>query len=596
MTKKTLKRIMVFFLMSTLVFSFNASSIMAADYTQGVTLSGNNATIWFKSSVNTSWVDVHYKVNGGDQQNLRMTYNSGASRYEQVIDSAAGATLQYSFTYNNGTPAYDTPTFTFSGQSNGSISNGVYRITSKVSGKVLDVVDNSTASGAKIHQWTNYNATNQQFRVEKQSDGYYKITAMHSGLVLDVPNSSTSNSVQLQQWTSNNTNAQRWQIIDIGGGYYKVISKVSGLAMDVRSSSTEDGAVVQQYTDNGTDAQKWSFTLVSDTNNPSSGSIYSINPSTIPNPTNGGVSVKVMNGTNGAYSDSQLYWGVIGKNPTTDAWCYLDLSGNLIPISNALNDAPGHLTKNGVNYANIYHKVSETSWVNLPKIKSGRMFLSVGTPCYIKTYDNGFAGPDINNPTDPNRNIYFDFVEFTVDKDGYHGNTTRVDQFGFPVQHRLVNQAGNYDRTVGELESETRSGLFTKYQNEVPNEFKSLGTLQAPYRIVCPISGPFNTGGAHQNYFSGYSSISTRDILLGIGGASNAEVCAALNRHVYTEPANWNNVSRYYQAAPANYYAKFWHDHSIDRLAYGFCYDDVNGQASYLEVGDPKGLIIRIGW
>lgn len=594
MTKKLLKRFMVFFLMSTLLFSFNTSSIMAADYAQGVELSGSNGVIWFKSTVNTSWVDIHYKVNSGAMQNLRMTYNSSASRYEQSVDSAAGATIEYFFTYNNGTPAYDTPTFTFSGQSNGGIGDGVYRITSKVSGKVLDVADESTASGAKIQQWTNYNATNQQFKVEKQSDGYYKITAIHSGLVLDVPNSSTENSTQLQQWTSNNSNAQRWQIIDANGGYYKVISKVSGLAMDVRSSSTNDGAAVQQYTDNGTDAQRWSFTLANETNEPTSGSIYSIDASSIPNPSNGGVSVKVMNGTNGAYADNVLYWGVIGKNPTTDAWCYLDLSGNLIPISNALNDAPGHLTKNGVNYANIYHKVSETSWVNLPKIKSGRMFLSVGSPCYIKTYNDGFAGPDINNSTDPNRDVYFDFVEFTVDDSGYHGNTTRVDQFGFPVQHRLVNRAGNYDRTVGELESETRSGLFTKYQNEVPNEFKSLGTLQAPYRIVCPISGPFNTGGAYQNYFSSYSNISTRDILLGIGGASDSGVCAALNRHVYT--ADWNNVSQYYQAAPANYYAKFWHQHSIDRLAYGFCYDDVNGQASYLEVGDPKGLIIRIGW
>ncbi|WP_039790882.1 beta-1,3-glucanase family protein, partial [Paenibacillus riograndensis] len=60
--------------------------------------------------------------------------------------------------------------------------------------------------------------------------------------------------------------------------------------------------------------------------------------------------------------------------------------------------------------------------------------------------------------------------------------------------------------------------------------------------------------------------------------------------------SNWNNVANYYKAAPANYYAKFWHDHSINGLAYGFPYDDVNGQAAYLEVGDPKGLIIRVAW
>lgn len=326
-------------------------------------------------------------------------------------------------------------------------------------------------------------------------------------------------------------------------------------------------------------------------------SIKSIAASSVPAPTGNGVmSTKIMNGSNGKYSDDQVYWGVIGINPDTGKWCYLDLNGNLVPISESLNNAAGHLTKNGVNYANIYHKVSDKPWVSMPKLISGRMFLSMGTPCYIKTYDNGFAGPDINNVSDPNKDVYFDFVEFTIDNSGYHGNTTRVDQFGFPIQHRLINKAGNYDRTVGELESETRDGIFTKYKNEVPNEFKSLATLQAPYRIVSPMNGPFKAGGAYQNYFAGYSSIPTRDILLGIGGASDPNVCAAINRHVYQDKNIWNNVASYYKGSPANYYAKFWHDHSIDRLAYGFCYDDVNGQASYLETGAPKALIIRAGW
>lgn len=594
MSKRIFKLGMVLAFIFVSLFPMNVS---AADYTHGVELSGNAATIWFKSAVATTWVDVHYRVNSGDLQNLRMAYSSSGKRYEQKVDSAAGAAISYSFTYNNGTPAYDTPVFTFNSPTGGSLSNGIYKITSKVSGKVLDVKDNSAADGAKMQQWTSNNTPSQQFRVEKQADGYYKITAQHSGLVLDVPYGSSDDGVQLQQCNDNGSDAQRWQITAAEGNYYKVISKASGLLMDVANASTADGAAVQQCWDNSNDAQRWSFTLVSNQPDPTTGSIYSIPASSIPNPTgNGVVSVKVMNGTNGAYGDNEIYWGVLGINPANGAWSYLDLSGNLIPISEALNNAPGHLTKNGVNYANIYHKASDASWFNLPRITSGRMYLSVGSPCYIKTFNNGFAGPDINNPTDPNRNVYFDFVEFTVDSTGYHGNTTRVDQFGFPIQHRLVNRTGAYDRTVGELESETRAGLFTKFQNEVPAAFKSLGTLQAPYRIVCPISGPFNTGGAYQNYFSGYSSIPTRDILLGIGGASDPQVCAALNRHVYHDTANWNNVSKYYQAAPANYYAKFWHDHSIDGLAYGFCYDDVNGQASYLEVGDPKGLIIRVGW
>ncbi|MDH6508408.1 MULTISPECIES: RICIN domain-containing protein [unclassified Paenibacillus] len=142
------------------------------------------------------------------------------------------------------------------------VSGGVYTFASKASGKVMDVVDVSTAAGAKIHQWTNYTAANQQFRVDSTGDGYYKLTAVHSGKVLDVPNSSTATGVQLQQWNDNGTDAQRWRIVDVGGGYYKLISKVSGLAVDVSGASTADGAAVQQWSDNGTDAQKWALTKV----------------------------------------------------------------------------------------------------------------------------------------------------------------------------------------------------------------------------------------------------------------------------------------------------------------------------------------------
>ncbi len=327
--------------------------------------------------------------------------------------------------------------------------------------------------------------------------------------------------------------------------------------------------------------------------------ISSVAASSIPAPSGSDVMVfRLVNGTGGAYSDSQIYWGMLGQNPANgNAWSYLDINGNLQPISSALNNASGHLVKNSVNYANIYTTIAQKQWISIPKVNAGRIFISTGTPCYIKTLDNGFAGPDINNPTDPNRDVYFDFIEFTIDAGGYHGNTTRVDQFGFPLEHRLVNKAGNYDRTVGEFEYETRSGIFSKYQSEVTNEFKSLGTVEAPYRIVAPIHGSFAAGQANGNYFAGYTSISTQDVLLGVGGAADPNVCAAINRHVFTEPqANWSIVSHYYLTAPANFYAAFWHRHALSALAYGFAYDDVNQQAAYLEIGDPKGLIIRVGW
>ena len=74
------------------------------------------------------------------------------------------------------------------------------------------------------------------------------------------------------------------------------------------------------------------------------------------------------------------------------------------------------------------------------------------------------------------------------------------------------------------------------------------------------------------------------------------QFCAAINRHVLAEPADWNNPAKYYRAAPANFYAKFWHDHSINGRAYGFCYDDVNAQDTLIEARNPVNLIVTIYW
>lgn len=326
--------------------------------------------------------------------------------------------------------------------------------------------------------------------------------------------------------------------------------------------------------------------------------ISSIAVSSIPEPSSDtSLNLRILNGTNGKYPDNEIYWTILGENPDTKQWSYLNSNGQLQPLSEALNDADSHLSKNGMNYANICFPLDSNAWITLPKLISGRMFLSCGSPVYIKTKDDGFAGPDINNPTDPNRDVYFDFIEFTIDDSGYHGNTTRVDGFGFPLQHRLVNRAGDYDKTVGELASQSREDLINAYRNDVPNEFKSLADDQQPYRIIAPIHGSFKVGGENENYFKSYvSECTTQEILLCNGKLQeDPEKGSAINRHVLGD-GNGKDAEKYYKEAPANFYAKFWHDHSIDNLAYGFPYDDFNQQAAYLEVTQPKGLIIRIGW
>jgi hypothetical protein len=110
---------------------------------------------------------------------------------------------------------------------------------------------------------------------------------------------------------------------------------------------------------------------------------------------------------------------------------------------------------------------------------------------------------------------------------------------------------------------------------------------------------------------------STQDILLcagtmasGVAGSSpqqqdeNAiqlqlenQICAATNRGVLLTTVNWANASAYYPfSSPANFYAWFWHQHSVSGLAYGFSYDDNNDQSTTVTTQQPEHMAFGIGW
>ncbi|MFF5290178.1 discoidin domain-containing protein [Paractinoplanes globisporus] len=256
------------------------------------------------------------------------------------------------------------------------------------------------------------------------------------------------------------------------------------------------------------------------------------------------VEVKILNRTNGKYPDSQVYWSFNGQT----------------------------------------HSIAEQQYLDMPANSAGRMYFYLGSPT----------------------SQYFDFIEFTVGANVFNGNTTRVDAFGLKIAMRLHAKDG-YDVQVGEdyqTFTEDRAVTFQKFSDEVPTEFKHLATATAPYRIMAPGSdAAFRSGGQYQTYMSSYASqngisAATSDIF-GCAGvlAGQPQQCAALNRHTIDLPqAQWETVSNFYRGAPANYYAKFWHDHALGRLAYGFPYDDVAGQSSFVSHGSPQYLLVAVGW
>ncbi|MGW3287307.1 beta-1,3-glucanase family protein [Streptomyces sp. NPDC001002] len=256
------------------------------------------------------------------------------------------------------------------------------------------------------------------------------------------------------------------------------------------------------------------------------------------------VEVKILNRTNGKYPDSQVYWSFNGQ----------------------------------------VHSIAEQPYLDMPANSAGRMYFYLGTP---------------NGP-------YYDFIEFTVGSNVFNGNTTRVDAFGLKLAMRLHSKDG-YDVEVGENRqtfAEDRATTFQRFTDAVPSQFKVLAQTQGPYRIIAPGSDPsFRAGGVNANYFTSYAqsvgvNAATSDIFgCAASLAANPDMCAALNRHVATLPASQqSDPAQFYKAAPANYYAKFWHDNAINQLAYGFPYDDVAGQSSFISHANPQWLLVAVGW
>jgi hypothetical protein len=246
------------------------------------------------------------------------------------------------------------------------------------------------------------------------------------------------------------------------------------------------------------------------------------------------LTVKVLNRTNGAYPDSKVYWTFNGQT----------------------------------------HSIADRPYLDMPANSSGRMYFHVGSPT----------------------GKYADFIEFTVGPKQFNGNTTRVDAFVLKIAMRL-HAADGFDEQVGESQKvfqESRAATFARFKAAVPAEFDHLA--QGTDKIVSPGGDPqFKPGGTFAGYFASYTKAASTSDILGCAGplGNNPTRCAALNRHV-ADPNS--SPSTYYRSAPANFYAKFWHDNAIDGKAYGFPYDDVHSQSTYVSHSDPRYLLVAVGF
>lgn len=399
-------------------------------------------------------------------------------------------------------------------------------------------------------------------------------------------------------------------------------------------------------------------------------------------PWNGLTTFNVVNGTGGKHADSEIFWVIIGKDWSTGQYVRADATGRLIPVSEGDNTVMVPSRDKG--FANYGVSLAQARSVTLAPIESARIYMSIGKPVLLQINRdiNGrtaYAGPDLENSTDPNLTTTFDFGEFNINRPrpatsnpGIYVNTTRVDIFGLPLKLRVTGLDG-YDATVGESLLETRDELFARFILETPEQFRGLAKAPyAPYRISAPAHATFNDGinvatgaqvkprGEHAGYLDAYISEiwnkhrtedlvlnvgdwptfrgrvglddvltlsdgidtvringkpSTTEVMLGNGvlddasgttpGSSQyhkqlqiqAQLCAALNRHVAEQPNDrWYNADYFYPAgSSANWFTRFWHEHSINGLAYGFSYDDVGGHSPSIYTPSPVSVTYTIG-
>jgi len=368
-----------------------------------------------------------------------------------------------------------------------------------------------------------------------------------------------------------------------------------------------------------------------------------------PPPTAGPLRLRFRSTTQGPGRELPAFATVTGRD-RSGRFCHLDRQGRFLPCSPADNVIP----RAGRTWCDYAIPLQDGLDLDLPAgsaIDSGRIYLSVGAPVLLRVDEAslGLVQPDPANPTDPNGPILYDWVELTLDRTGFHGNTTCVDQFGLPVALTVVDR-GHPARILGPVGlTGARSALFAAYRAAVPPAFAGLAD-PGDRRILAPAHGSFQAGGADQDYLQAYidamwrkyrdeplvltpdegsftGRVDAQDRLVftrpgdpaayrvgkptsaeallcnGALAAGNgtekvlgAQLAALLNRHGLEQPLAWRDPAGYYRRDPCNRYARFWHERGLGGRAYGFAYDDVNDQSPSLYAPDPQEITLTFNW
>lgn len=142
-----------------------------------------------------------------------------------------------------------------------------FMITSRASGKSVDLAYGSSAEGATVNQWSSiYGGVNQMWALIPTENGdHFKLVNVNTLKCIGISGDSTANGAAIVSVTYNPANtSHQWDLIDAGNGWFKIRNVRSGKILDLDAASSADGAKIQQWTDGGVNHQQWRLQPVGD--------------------------------------------------------------------------------------------------------------------------------------------------------------------------------------------------------------------------------------------------------------------------------------------------------------------------------------------
>ena len=541
-----------------------ASSLENASFPASAAVDGNTSTRWSSAFSDPQWLQVDLGSVSAISQ-VVLDWETAYATAFQIQTSSDGT--NWTSIYSTTTGTGGTQTLNVTGTGRYVRMYGTARATQwgyslwefQVYGTAGTSGSCNTTDAALNHPATASSLENASFPASAAVDGntgtrWSSAFSDPQWLEVDLGASQTICEVTLD-WEAAYATAFQIQTSPDGTTWTTIYSTTTGTGGNQTLSVTGTGRYVRMY---GTARATpygyslWEFGVYTTTGGTSGGgggsgappASFWGNTSAIPAASNV-LEFSIVNQTNGQYPDSQVYWSWNGQEKS----------------------------------------IAQQPYIDMPANSAGRMYFYLGSP----------------------NSAYYDFIEFTVGASSINVDTTRVDRFGLKLALLLHGHDGS-SQEVGENYAtfqESRSATFQRFQNSVPAEFKELATDQAPYGIPSPGNDPaFQPGGAYANYYTSYAASAgdtsdTTAQIFGCGGtlAGNPPLCAGLNRHVAQLPAaQQSNPANFYLAAPANYYAQFWHQNAINGLQYGFPYDDDAGQSSDISITNPQYMVVAVGW